>query len=172
MMDDNSGWTSLLGASSGGNSVGSSEPSVNQPAPDSPQPVAPEVDQPDGGGPLIPELENYLIPFEERRRELGHRLSINSVSKNLTPQEWDSIVDAQIVVEESVEAALVHDGFNAESILAKRHQIRGFLFYPEGTSLSERTYVNYVTTIGSHGTRACVPYKRVIQAIRLHNLFL
>lgn len=51
--------------------------------------VAPEVDQPlqeDGGGPLIPELPNHLIPVEARMRELGHRLSINSIGKNLTPR--------------------------------------------------------------------------------------
>ena len=172
MMDNNSGWTSLFGTSSGGNSVGSSAASVNQPAPDSPEPVAPEVDQPDGSGPLIPELANHLIPIEERQRELAHRLSINSICKNLTPQEWGSIIAAQAVVEERIEAALVRDGFNAEAILAKRHQIRAFLFYPGGTSLTEQTYVKYVKSIDSHGTRACVPYKRVIQAIRQHNLSL
>ncbi|KAK7375940.1 hypothetical protein VNO78_35255 [Psophocarpus tetragonolobus] len=63
MMDNNLGWTSIFGTSSGGNSVGSSEASVNQPAPDSPEPVAPDLDQPDGGGPLIPELPNHLIPM-------------------------------------------------------------------------------------------------------------
>lgn len=172
MMDNHPGWTSIFGTSSGGNSVGSSEASVNQPAPDSPEPVAPEVDQPDGGGPLIPELANHLIPIEERMRELGHRLSINSICKNLTPKEWGSIIAAQAAVEEKVEAALVRDGFNAEAILAKRHQVRGFLFYPGGTSLTEQTYVDYVKSIDNHGTRACVPYKRVIQAIRQHNFSL
>lgn len=172
MTDNNSGWTSLLGTSSGGNSVGSSESSVNQPTPDLPEPVAPEVDQPDGSGPVIPELANYLLPIEERQRELAQRLSINSISKNLTSREWGSILAAQVVVEKRIEAALVSDGFNAESILAKRHQVRGFLFYPGGTSLTEQTYVNYVKSIDSHGTRACVPYKRVIQAIRQHYLFL
>lgn len=172
MMDNHSGWTSIFGTSSGGNSVGSSEASVNQPAPDSPEPVAPEVDQPDGGGPLIPELANHLIPIEERLRELGHRLSINSICKNLTPKEWGSIIAAQAVVEERIEAALVRDGFNAEAVLAKRHQVRGFLFYPGGTSLTEQTYVSYVRSIDNFGTHASVPYKRVIQAIRQHNLSL
>lgn len=97
---------------------------------------------------------------------------IKAISKNLTSQEWGSIIAAQAAVEERIEAALVRDGFNAEAILAKRHQVRGFLFYPSGTSLTEQTYVNYVKSIDCHGTRACVPYKRVIQAIRQHNLSL
>lgn len=172
MMDNNLGWTSIFGTSSGGNSVGSSEASVNQPAPDSPEPVAPDLDQPDGGGPLIPELPNHLIPMGERLRELGDRLSINSLSKSLTPKEWGSIIAAQAAVEEKIEAALVQDGYNAQAIIAKRHQIRGFLFYPSGTSFTEHTYLHYVKSIDNHGTRACVPYKRVIQAIQLHHLFL
>ena len=179
-MDDHNhrGWTSIFDSSSGGNSIGSSEGSVNQPVPDSPEPVAPaapvppEADQPDGGGPLIPELPNHLIPVEDRMGELGHRLTINGIGKKLTYKEWGSIVAAQAVVEERIEAALVHDGFDPETIMAKRHQVRGFLFYPSGTSFSEQTYVDYLKSIDNRGTRACVLYKRIIQAIWQHNLSL
>ncbi|CAI8608498.1 unnamed protein product [Vicia faba] len=170
-------WTDLFGNSStgnsetGGNSVSSSEPSINQPAPHSPEPVAPEVDR---GRPLIPEDENdnHLMPAQARLEELAHRLSINSIQKNLSREEWGSIITAQIVVEESIEAALVDNGYPAAAILAKRHQIRGFMFYPGGTSLTEKTYVGYVRSIDNLGTHASVPYKRVIQAIRQHNLSL
>lgn len=94
------------------------------------------------------------------------------ISKNWTSKEWGSIVAAQAVVEERIEAALVHDGFDPETIMAKRHQVRGFLFYPSGTSFAEQTYVDYVKSIDNRGTRACVPYKRVIQAIRQQNFSL
>lgn len=109
-------WTDLFGKSAtgnsdtGGNSVSSSEPSINQPAPHSPEPVAPEVDR---GRPLIPEDENdnHLMPAQARMEELAHRLSINSIQKNWSREEWGSIITAQIVVEESIEAALVDDGY-------------------------------------------------------------
>lgn len=175
MMDDpHQGWTSIFGTSSGENSVGSSEASINQPAPHSPEPVSPEVDQPDGGGPLIPEEanHNHLMPAQERMEELAHRLSINSITKNLSRNEWNGIIAAQIVVEESVEAALVDDGFPPDAILDKRHQIRGFMFYPQGTSLTEKTYASYVTSIDDFGTRASVPYKRVRKAIDNYDLFI
>jgi hypothetical protein len=112
------------------------------------------------------------MPAQARMEELAHRLSINSINQNLSREEWGSIITAQIVVEESIEAALVDDGYPAAAILAKRHQIRGFLFYPGGTSLTEKTYVGYVRSIDNLGTNASVPYKRVIQAIRQHNLSL
>lgn len=112
------------------------------------------------------------MPAQARMEELAHRLSINSIQKNLSREEWGSIISAQIVVEESIEAALVRDGYPPAAILAKRHQIRGFLFYPGGTSLTEQTYVSYVRSIDNFGTHASVPYKRVIQAIRQHNLSL
>lgn len=167
-------WTDLFGNSStgnsetGGNSVGSSEASINQPAPHSPEPEG------DRGGPFIPEdpNENHLMPAQQRMEELGHRLSINSIAKNLTPKEWGSIVAAQITVEERVEATLVNDGFSPDAVLARRHQMRGFMFYPNGTSLTEQTYVGYVRSLDTLGTHASVPYKRVIQAIEKHDLDL
>ncbi|GKV53046.1 hypothetical protein SLEP1_g59595 [Rubroshorea leprosula] len=160
MMMQSGSWTWLFGgSSSGGNSVGSSEASANQPAPDSPAPAAP-VAQPDRGGPQIPELPNSLIPVEQRMRELGDRLSINSIERNLTHDKWKSIVAAQLVVEEKIEAALVQDGLAPDLFVEKRHQIRGFMFYPGGTCFSEQTYVSYVKSVDNHGTRACIPYKR------------
>jgi hypothetical protein len=68
------------------------------------------------------------MAVQERMRELGHRLTINSINRFFTSKEWGSIVAAQAVVEERIEAALVHDGFDPETIMAKRHQVRGFLF--------------------------------------------
>ncbi|YP_008992388.1 hypothetical protein Salmi_Mp121 (mitochondrion) [Salvia miltiorrhiza] len=110
------------------------------------------------------------MPAQERMEELGHRLSINSLKKKWSREEWASIIAAQIAVEEKIEAALLDDGFSPDAILDKRHQIRGFMFYPGGTSLTEPTYVGYVRSIDNLGTRASVPYKRVIQAIENDDL--
>ncbi|KAL1569253.1 hypothetical protein AAHA92_00750 [Salvia divinorum] len=87
------------------------------------------------------------MPAQERMEELGHRLSINSLNKKWSREEWASIIAAQISVEEKIEAALLDDGFSPDAIFAKRHQIRGFMFYPGGTSLTEPTYVGYVRSI-------------------------
>lgn len=162
------GNSSTGNSETGGNSVGSSEASINQPLPHSPEPEG------DRGGPFIPEdpIENNLIPAQQRMEELGHRLSINSLQKNLSSSEWGSIVAAQITVEERVETTLINDGFSPDAVLNKRHQIRGFLFYPGGTSLSEKTYVGYVKSLDNLGTHASIPYKRVIQAIEKHELDL
>lgn len=159
-----------LSIGGGGSDAGSSSrplPDLNLPAA-APEPVAPE--QPDG--PFIPDdvNQNHLMPAQERMEELGHRLSINSITKKLSRKEWGSIIAAQIVVEESIEAALVDDGYPPAAILNKRHQIRGHIFYPAGTCLTEKTYVGYVTSIGHLGTRASVPYKRVMKAIENHDL--
>jgi len=163
-------WTDLFGSVSTGNSETgeNSVASLNQPAHHSPEPEG------DRGGPLIPEdpNENHLIPAQQRMEELGHRLSLNSLAKNLTDKEWGSIVAAQITVEERVEVTLLSDGFSPDAVLNKRHQIRGLMFYPDGTSLTEKTYLNYVRSIDTSGTHASVPYKRVMQAIERHDLDL
>ncbi|KAL8554324.1 hypothetical protein ACS0TY_002491 [Phlomoides rotata] len=104
--------------------------------------------------------------------ELGHRIEISSIPQKWSQNQWGSIIAAQIVVEESIETALVEDGYRPDAILAKRHQIRGFMFYPLGTFFSEQTYVGYVRSIDNLGTRESVPYKRVIQAIENYDLFI
>lgn len=153
----------------GGNSVGSSEASVNQPVP-----IAPEGHHPGGGepGPLIPENpENFpFLTAQQRMVELGHRLLLSALARKWSDREWDNIIEAQIAVEESVEAALVGDGYPRDAIFAKRHLIRGFMFYPHGTCFSEKTYLGYVTSIQNLGTRDSIPYRRVLQAIQTEKL--
>jgi hypothetical protein len=83
-----------------------------------------------------------------------------------------SIIDAQTLVEQNVEAALVHDGFHPDAILARYREIRGFLHSPRGELLSERTYQSYVTQIRELGTRQSVPYQRISAAIRRSDLLL
>lgn len=67
--------------------------------------------------------------------------------------EFLSILECQFQVERWVEAALVDDGINANSILVNRHRIRQILFFPQGRALTERTYQSYVTQIRENGTR-------------------
>jgi hypothetical protein len=104
--------------------------------------------------------------------ELRSRLSTNSIGKELSHTQWASILAAQIVIEEGVEKALVEDGYAPQAIMSKRHQIRGFLFYPEGTSLSEQTYVNHVRSVEDFGARTSIPYRRVLRAIKSYDLIL
>ncbi|KAL8535396.1 hypothetical protein ACS0TY_011153 [Phlomoides rotata] len=137
-------WTDLFGSSSSGNSetsghsVGSSEASINKSVPHSPEPVAPEADQPARGRPWIPEdsNQNHLMPVEERMKELGHRLDINSITQKWSQNQWASIIAAQISVDESIEIALVEDGYHPEAILAKRDRIKGFIFFCFSFSIS------------------------------------
>ncbi|CDP17410.1 unnamed protein product [Coffea canephora] len=146
---------------------------LNQPAPHSPEPVAPEVDQPDGGGPLIPELPNPLIPDDVRMEELEKKFSFYTmIDKKCKLEDQQEILASQIVIEKRVEEALVSDGFNSERILAKRSDIRSFMFYPHGKLLSKNTYLQHAWSIDNLGTRDSVPYERVIKAIKSCSLSL
>ena len=55
-----------------------------------------------------------------------------------------------------LENPLVADGFHPNSLLENRHKVRGFLFYPRGTS--HNTYFDHVKSIDLYGTRASIPY--------------
>lgn len=83
-----------------------------------------------------------------------------------------SIISNQLIIERSIEAALVDDGFHPISILKRYGEIRGVLHSPQGELLSERTYRAYVSQIRERGTRESVPYRRIIQAVRGSHLLL
>ncbi|CAI9092620.1 OLC1v1027912C1 [Oldenlandia corymbosa var. corymbosa] len=161
-MDKTHGWTSILGSSLGGNSIDSSQGSVNQPVPDSPEPVAPAA-------PLNPEVAQ---PDEDRLQELNDRLHINSINLQLTTEQHESILETQLEIEKQIERALLSDGYSRESLIAKRHQIRGLLFYPRGTPFSESTYLQYLNQIGNNGVHHSIPYRRIIEAIEKNDLFI
>ena len=126
----------------------------------------------DPGIPLIPELPNPLIADYVRMRELEDRMAPYLIGVDLSDEVHTSILASQTVIEKKVEAALVSDGFHPNTILAKRGQIRGILFYPRAKLLSDKTYLDYVKSIDHEGTRACIPYRRVVRAIQDHELFL
>ena len=161
------GWTSILGSSS----TASSEPSVNQPTPSSPEQPAPSSPEP--VAPAAP-LDDY-IPLQEdgdRREELSFRFDINSLGGSYTMEVRESVLQTQLQIERKIEQVLRSDGYSEESLLARRHQIRGFLFYPQGYALSESAYALYLEEMMEHGTRESVPFRRIMKAIQNFDLLL
>ncbi|KAI4297957.1 hypothetical protein L6164_037810 [Bauhinia variegata] len=129
-------------------------------------PEAPLVPQPV----VIPQLAQPLILDESRNRILYERYGALNVGGDL--RRMVSIINAQFLVERYVEAALVDDGFPANSILANYRLLRGILHSPQGELFTEQTYNSYVTQIRERGTRQSVPYRRILRAIHNSDLFL
>ncbi|KAG6467648.1 hypothetical protein ZIOFF_074488 (mitochondrion) [Zingiber officinale] len=99
-------------------------------------PEAPPVPQPV----VIPQLAQPLISDDTRRSLLYNRYLVLNFGGNGDLRRMVSIIDAQVIVERDVEAALVDDGFHPNSILDRYRKIRGVLHSPQGELLSERTY--------------------------------
>lgn len=108
----------------------------------------------------------------ERRKELYRRSLVPSIGKNLPVESIDRMINAQLLIEKRVEAALVEDGFSPLNIISKRNEIRGIMFSPQGETLSLHTYQYYVTRLEETGTRSTIPYKRIIREVTRANLFL
>lgn len=123
-------------------------------------------------GPVIPELHPPLLEDHAREEELNDRLGFYWPPLSDNPGVRDSFVEVQENIEKHVEGALVDDGYSPGKVLEKRHQIRGFLFYPEGRLLAESTYLSHLKEIGENGTRQSVPYRRIMRALQNKNLFL
>jgi len=119
---------------------------------------------------VIPELAHPLISDEERSRILYQRYLVNNFGGNDNPRRMVSTINAQLIVERSVEAALVSDGFPAQAVVDQYRDIRGVLHSPQGRLLSVRTYESYVTQILERGTRESVPYRRVLRAIARYDI--
>ncbi|MCD9644951.1 hypothetical protein HAX54_033497, partial [Datura stramonium] len=68
--------------------------------------------------------------------------------------------------------ALVERDYSVESFLAKRHHIRGFVFFPKGEALSERNYALHQKEILQLGTVQSRPFRRVESAIKEYYLLL
>ncbi|KAM0016482.1 hypothetical protein Hdeb2414_s0028g00697161 [Helianthus debilis subsp. tardiflorus] len=150
-------WTDLFGSSS----TGSSETSV-----------APDPTSTHPGEPAAPIAEVYL-PLQEdgqRRLELSHRLSINTIRHPLPDSLFDDIIETQFRTELQIEKALRSDRVQEDDFLEKRHQIRGVLFYPNGRAFSLETYKDHLNQIGTYGTHRSLPYRRLMSAI--HNFDL
>ncbi|KAG8646845.1 hypothetical protein MANES_09G035001v8 [Manihot esculenta] len=110
-------------------------------------PEAPPVPQPVPQPVVIPQLAQPLISDDTRRSLLYNRYLLLNLGGNEDLQRMVSIIDAQVIVERDVEAALVDDGFRPNSILARYREIQGLIHSPQGELLSECTYHSYVTQI-------------------------
>jgi len=121
---------------------------------------------------LIPVLEHPLMDDALRMAELYPRYLVNSIGQKDDLRRLVDVVTTQMEIEKRVEAALVLDGVNPATLLEKRHQVRGFLFYPRGTSLSPATYHRHLNNMSLNGTRLSLPYQRVLRAVRSHDLLL
>ena len=122
--------------------------------------------------PVIPELEPPLLDDNTRRAELAGRLRTNWWGVAYTETILDSFLQSQFKIDKYIEAAIVEDGYSRQVIFLRRHQIRGFLFYPRGRALSEDVYADYMTQIENLGTRQSVPYRRIITAVQNSHLLL
>jgi len=163
---------SCIGFCDGRNSSPSMVVDLNPPQPGEEEAVEFQPIEPPA--PVIPELNPPLMGDMVRRWELQQRLPLSFLGRNDLSHLslFLSILEKQIIVEKSVDAARVHDRYHPLSILARRHEIRGFLFYPRGTSLSDATLTRHIRQIELDGTRESIPYQRIARAIRNHHLWL
>ncbi|KAL9453232.1 hypothetical protein AB3S75_008934 [Citrus x aurantiifolia] len=68
-------------------------------------------------------------------------------------------------MELKIEKALRSDRFSEDSLMYKRHHIRGILFYPNGKALSLQTYTKHMNIMENHGTHRSLPYQRLMEAL-------
>ena len=104
--------------------------------------------------------------------ELFDRLAVHFVGRHHEVSAFFSVLEKRMLLEKKIETALVHDGLNPINIKNGRHQIRGVVFYPWGTALSERTLNAYLSQIEINGTRQSVPFQRLLRALRNHHINL
>nr|XP_043612524.1 uncharacterized protein LOC122584411 [Erigeron canadensis] len=153
-------------------------PPLSPPGQALPLPEAPPTPGPEPVG--VPELPHPLLPDEERNGILTQgyfslisneeilgisRAFSNHDGGDVNLRRMVSTINAQLIVERSVEAALVQDGYSPAFIMQRYPEIRDVLHVPQGRLLSVRTYESYVTQITERGTRESLPYRRVLQAI-------
>ena len=145
-------------------------PLPEAPFPPGPEPIVvpglphPPLTDAERGGVLT---QGYLALISNEERD-GILLSLaNNQGGNDNLRRMVSTVEAQIIVERSVEEALVHDEILDPDFIRHRYpEIRDVLHYPRGRLMGVRTYESYVTQIMERGTRESVPYRRVLSAIR------
>jgi len=119
-----------------------------------------------------PYVYHPLLDDYTRHTELAARLRAHWWGIVYNDDILNRFVNKQLVIETNVEAALLEDNFSPQSVFEKRHQIRGFLFYPTGKALSEDAYDGHLKQILNSGTRQSVPYRRIIKAVRSSHLLL
>ncbi|RZC11699.1 hypothetical protein D0Y65_011764 [Glycine soja] len=80
--------------------------------------------------------------------------------EDLSDQQKDKVLNAQVKIEKAIEKALPSDGYSRDELSQrnKRDEIRGFLVYCNGKLLSMKTYDSYVKEV-ELGTHRSQPYK-------------
>jgi hypothetical protein len=124
----------------------------------------------------IPRLDRPLITDRQRFIELQQRFSLYYLGRNRITDlaEFAGRLERCVPIEKKIEAALVFDGYAPDRIRGQIGQIRPILFsHPTRVLLlSEGTLERYLDEIQTNGTRQSTPYRRVVRAIRKHNLML
>ena len=121
--------------------------------------------EPVPAAPVDPGIYHPLLADEIRKQELGDRLRIHVMGKGYSPAVVDSMVETQVSIDKKIEQALLSDGYSRDSLIEKRHQIRGFALYPHGKACSESTYFKYLEFMENYGTHRSGPYRRIMDAI-------
>lgn len=126
--------------------------------------------------PEIPRLEPPLIGDRERYMELYHRFNLYYIGRHEIRDlaAFAGRLERAVPIERHVEAALVGDGYAPDQIRLRISQIREILFaHPTRMLLlSERTLARYLNELETNGTRQSIPYRRVVRAIRNHDISL
>ena len=99
-----------------------------------------------------------------RYEELRDHLDLNLMLVPYPQEMKDSILESQFKIEKEIEKALLSDGYSRSSVYEERHKIRGYIFYPCGRPLCQRTYDSYMNQV-EHGTHRSIPYRRLCEAI-------
>jgi cytochrome c oxidase subunit 2 len=148
------------------------QPPIEPPTPP-PAALLDLIEEPPAPAPVvdIPHLPEPLIPMLVREQQLYQRSIIPRLGVEFDPIPLWDLIRIQAQIEVRIEAALIHDGFSPDFVYTRREHIRGVIFYPFGRALSLGTYQSHLATIESEGTRASIPYRRVIRAIERSDIF-
>ncbi|KAK6772554.1 hypothetical protein RDI58_030172 [Solanum bulbocastanum] len=111
-----------------------------------------------------------LLDHDTCRGELENRLRTLLLTSFYTGEDLDPIVAKQLEIEKAVFDELMERGYSLESLVEKRHQIRGLIFSPNGTALSEKTHALHLREIRRVGTAQSLCFLRVEKAIKNHDL--
>lgn len=79
-----------------------------------------------------PRLAEPLIWEFDRAMILENRFFRYYVHGNYTARQMEYIINLQGLLEQFIETALVHDGYNPDSIIARYSEIRELIHFPRG----------------------------------------
>lgn len=117
------------------------------------------------------EIKKPLIEDDLRQKELEKRLNFHFIGKSeeIDTIPYSDLIETQLLIEKKIEISLRNEGYSRESIMANRHAIRGYLFYPEGVPLKNKTLTHHLREMQKGNN---IPYARIQKAIKALDLFL